>query len=183
MDMLKISSIFLMIFCLAVISSAEGTTDELLNIGVSAPYWTLKDANDKEYKLSDFKGEILLIIGSDKKGDSGNEIWGEKIAKKYKGRIVIIGMADLQSVPFFYRWKVRADFRDRRDTPSAKYGVPILLDWKGVLAQSYGFKPEVSNLILIDAKGIVRHALRGRYSEEAFNTLSKMIDSLLGEEK
>jgi hypothetical protein len=178
---LKNLLIFGLIFGSVFASVADEKKDPL-KVGSLAPEWTLKDAKDKAYKLTDFENRILVILGSDKTGDEENEVWGGKLAEKYSDQIAIVGLADLRGVPFFWKGRVKSSFRNRRDTPSAKYGVPILLDWKGDVPKSYGFKPEVSNQVVIDAEGVVRYIAHGKCTDEAFEKMCEILNALLKDE-
>jgi len=166
----------------SVFASVADEKKDPLKVGSLAPEWTLKDANNKAYKLADFEGRILVLLGSDKKGDEENEVWGGKLAEKYNNQIAIVGLADLRGVPFFLKGRMKSNFRNRRDTPSAKYGVPILLDWKGDVPKSYGFFQVVSNQVVIDAEGIVQYIAHGKCTDQAFEKMCEILDALLEEE-
>ena len=54
----------------------------------------------------------------------------------------------------------------------------ILLDWKGEVFKAYSLTKGVSNIILIDKDGMIRHRASGPAAPEAVQELFKKIDLL-----
>jgi peroxiredoxin len=139
-------------------------------IGGKAPEFTLKDQHDKTFSLRQCEGHIVVLIASDKEGSSQNAAWTKAIKDNYADRVVIQGIADVSSVPFFLKGKIRNDFK--------KDGESILLDWKGEVFKAYGLTKGVSNVILIDKDGMIRYRTSGPASPEGVQELCKKIDAL-----
>jgi len=148
----------------AVMSYADPST------GVKAPEFTLQDQYEKTVSLKQYEGRIVVLIASDKEGKAQNAAWIKAIRDRYADKVAIQGIADVSSVPFFLKGKIRNDFK--------KDGDSILLDWKGEVFKTYGLTKGVSNVILIDKDGIVRHWSTGSASPEAVQELFKKIDDL-----
>ena len=154
--------IFLVPFALAYAENA---------IGEKAPEFTLQDQYEKTVSLKQYEGSIIVLIASDKEGREQNTAWKKAVREKYGDSVAVQGLADVSSVPFFLKGSVRSDFK--KDAES------ILLDWKGEVFKAYGLTKGVSNVILIDKEGTVRHRTSGQASSEAVQELFKKIDNLL----
>jgi predicted transcriptional regulator len=139
-------------------------------INARALEFTLQDQYEKTVSLRQYEGQVVVLIASDKEGSSQNAVWTKTIREKYADHVVVQGLADVSSVPFFLKGKIRNDFK--------KDGDSILLDWKGEVFKAYGLKKGVSNVILIDKDGRVRHWSAGKASPEAVQELFKKIDAL-----
>jgi len=139
-------------------------------VGEKATEFTLQDQYEKTVNLPQYDGRVVVLIASDKEGSSQNAAWSKAIKDNYSDRVVTQGIADVSSVPFFLKGKVRNDFK--------KDGDSILLDWKGEVFKTYGLTKGVSNVILIDRDGMIRHRSAGSASPEAVQELFKKIDSL-----
>lgn len=111
----------------------------------------LKDQFDREYSSESWQGNILIVIGSDREGSQYNERWGEAIHKALAdspgfSHVQFVGVADLRGVPFFLKGFVKGKFPEDR----SKW---LLMDWKGIFAQSYQFKDDVSNIVIFAPGG------------------------------
>jgi len=157
----------LIVFFLFATNSAAGQA--LIN--AKAPDFSLSDQNGLQYSLAAFAGHPVVLLASDKKGEDQNHQWGELVGKKYGDRVKIVGVADVRTVPFFLKGKIKNDFKKDNNT--------ILLDWDGVVFASYGFAQKVSNIALIDKNGIVRYLHSGGAERGAVEGLFRELDRLL----
>jgi len=139
-------------------------------VNARAPEFTLQDQFEKTVSLQQYEGRVVALIASDKEGSSQNAAWTKVIKGKYVDRVTVQGIADVSSVPFFMKGKIRSDLK--KDAES------ILLDWKGEVFKAYGLTKGVSNVILIDKDGMIRHRASGQASPEAVQELIKKIDAL-----
>jgi len=135
-----------------------------------APEFMLQDQYEKTVSLRQYEGGIVVLVASDKEGSAQNAAWTKAIKEKYADRVAIQGVADVSSAPFFLKGKIRNDFK--------KDGESILLDWKGEVFKTYGLTKGVSNVILIDKDGMIRHRSSESASSEAVQELFKKIDAL-----
>ena len=157
--------LIVMMFMLQLTSArAENAINE------KAMDFTLQDQYEKMISLRQYEGRIVVLIASDKEGSPQNAGWTKAIKDKYADRIMVQGIADVSSVPFFLKGKIRNDFK--------KDGDSILLDWKGDVFRAFGFAKEASNIVLIDGLGVIRHRSTGSASPEAVQELFKKIDIL-----
>jgi peroxiredoxin len=147
-----------------------GTAGAQPAVDARAPEFSLQDQHEKTVSLREYEGRVVVLIASDKEGKAQNRGWEQAIRERYGERVVILGIADVSSVPFFLKGKIRNDFK--------KDGESILLDWKGEVFRSYGFAKAVSNIVLIDGHGVIRHRSSGTASSAAVQELFKRIDAL-----
>jgi predicted transcriptional regulator len=139
-------------------------------VNEKAREFTLQDQYEKTVSLRQYEGHVVAVIASDKEGRAQNGAWTKAIRDRYADRVVVQGVADVSSVPFFLKGKIRSDFR--------KQGDSILLDWKGEVFKAYGLTKGASNVILIDRKGMIHYRSSGAASPEALLELFKNIDAL-----
>jgi peroxiredoxin len=153
---------------LPVIAPASEERSALTN--TKAPEFSLQDQYEKTVSLRQFAGRIVVLIASDKEGSSQNSAWTKAIQDKYADQLIVQGIADVSSVPFFLKGKIRNDFK--------KDGESILMDWKGEVFKAYGLTKGASNVILVDKDGMIRHRASGGASSEAVQELSNKVDIL-----
>jgi predicted transcriptional regulator len=140
-------------------------------VNTAGPGFTLQDQFDRTVSLRQFAGRVVVLIASDKEGSGHNAAWIRAIKDKYAERVVIQGIADVSSVPFFLKAKIRSDFR--------KDGASILLDWKGGVFRAYGFAKAVSNIVVIDKSGAVRYLHAGSAEPAAIAEAFRALDLAL----
>ncbi|MFN3480224.1 MAG: YtfJ family protein [Thermodesulfovibrionales bacterium] len=162
--------IFPIIMLLFIFFPIGVESGQSIALNTKAPDFSLKDQYDRTFNLREFEGQVVVLIASDKEGSAQNHLWGRKIRERYGNKIIIIGMADLRSVPFFLKNKIKEDFK--KDDNS------ILLDWSGKVFDAYELAKKVSNIIVIDKKGYVRFTYSGSATKEAVNCLFEAIDDL-----
>lgn len=108
----------------------------------------LEDQFGNNYSEVNFQDKIVIIVGSDKNGSKYNEQWSFALYDSLKSMnrendVSFLPVADLRGVPFFLRKMIKNKFPEEKN----KW---ILLDWKGVFAESYQFQSESSNILLLD---------------------------------
>jgi len=139
-------------------------------LNARAPEFTLQDQYDRIVALRQYEGHIVVLIASDKEGSTQNAGWTKVIRDKYADRVAIQGIADVSSVPFFLKGKIRNDFKKDKDS--------ILMDWKGEVFKAYGLTKGTPNVILIDKDGMIRYRTSGPASPETVQDLFEKIDAL-----
>ena len=169
---------------LAIIGTAM-SGPQTLSPGSAAPDFTLKDQFDHETKLSDYKGQNVLIIAWDRTGNDYMANWMKAVRKQYPGgpnRVVtIVFLASYKGAPGFLQDNIKHKFQTTSD--GRKNG-PILLDWSGDFAKVYGFKDDLTNVYLIDANGKFRYWGYGKgQSDEEFQPLLKEIGNAASTQK
>jgi predicted transcriptional regulator len=159
---------FLLIAMMFILQLTGAGAENAIN--EKATDFTLQDQYDKTVNLRQLEGHIVVLIASDKEGSSQNAAWTKAIKDNYADRVVIQGIADVSSVPFFLKGKIRNDFK--------KDGESILLDWKSEVFKAYDLTKGASNVILVGKKGMIQYRSSGPAFPEAVQELFKKIDAL-----
>ena len=139
---------------ICVLISCATAPIQQLTTGERAPDFTLSDQYDQKFTLSQFNGQIVLLLGCDRYGAEYASFWMQSVEQKYSGKMQILKIINGRGVPFFLKGRVKKALRvevDGQRIPS------ILLDWKGKVFRSYGMRPKTCNLVLIDKSGFIRH--------------------------
>jgi hypothetical protein len=115
----------------------------------------MEDQFRHSHSHADFKGRVLVVIGSDREGAAAAEKWGKALSQSLKpekdaGRLNLVGLSNLKGVPFFLKDYVRGKF-------SQNEGEWALMDWKGLFAGSYGFIAGNANVLVFDKEGVLVH--------------------------
>lgn len=163
---MKILFLFMAVMLVASVVEAG---QQLVNS--KAPQISLQDQYDKPFSLRRLEGSVVVLIASDKEGSAQNDAWKDAILRKYKGRVALLGVADVRGVPFFLKNRIKKDFQ--KDQGS------ILLDWDGVVFTSYGLTKKAANVIVIDRKGYIRQVRSGAAEREKVEQLFREIDAAL----
>lgn len=154
------------------------SAETVLPVGSKVPAWSLQDVKDVRYDAARFSGRKLLIVGGDKSSQQENERWGERAMKTCGNGLTAVGVADVSSAPRFLRSRVKNQFRNSEPSrPSARLGVPLLLDWDGSMARSFHFIQKVPNVFLVGSDGVLRFAASGPVTEKALNQLCNAVNA------
>ena len=144
-------SFAILLFFLIVPCSAQDSQKDfsyLLNRGVdvAAPDFVLKDLNDKEVRLSDYRGKVVLLNFSTTWCVHCRQIipYLKDLKEKYKDKDFVILNIDIQ------------ESKGRVSAFAARHEIPyrVLLDTDAEVAMLYKIVG-VPNLILIDKDGII----------------------------
>jgi predicted transcriptional regulator len=124
----------------------------------------IKDQFDRTHTDKEYRGRLLVIIGSDKGGAEFNDQWARAIrnALSYmprRGEITFLRYADVRGVPFFLKGTIKGKFPKDEE-------FWVLLDWKGQIAKAYQFQKGASNIVVFDRDGLLVHRAHGREPEE-----------------
>ena len=160
---------FLFIVIMFMLQLTDAGAENAVNEKATA--FMLQNQHEKTVSLKQYEGRIVVLIASDKEGKAQNPAWKKVIREAYGDRLVVQGVADVSSVPFFLKGKIRNDFK--------KDGESILLDWEGEVFKVYSLTKGVSNVILIDKDGMIRHRSSGPAAPEAVQELFMKIDLLI----
>jgi hypothetical protein len=133
----------------------------LLALATALPLAATEEAPPLEFELedqfrvvhrsSDYRGDVVLLIGSGRKGAEFNGLWGKAIHQTVADhprydRLSDLPYANLRAVPFFLKGTVRGKF-------SEVSGHWVLMDWKGEIAKKYGFDPASANILVFAPDG------------------------------
>ena len=145
--------------------------------GTPAIDFTLKDQYDTEFRLRQFRGEDVLLLGCDKDSINLAEPWLNLFRERYAHDLQIFPIVNGSNLPFFARLflkgKIKSELRGREDEPRLP---SILLDWDGKVSRQYGMRPKRCTVAIIDRSGLVRliHSLDPPDEEKMQETVDMM---------
>ena len=146
-------------------------------VGSIAPDFTIKDQYDHDVELSSLRGKPVLLIYGDRLGSDYMSAWAAAVRKSALAPSVnVIRIANLRAVPSLMRSFVKRQFS--KSDAQGKPNSPVLLDWDAGLAKIYGFTEDLTNVYLIDEKGILRYTACGKGTPEETSRLVDMIANL-----
>lgn len=139
----------------------------------------IKDQFDRTHTDQEFRGSILVIIGSDKGGVEFNDQWARAIRGSLSDapgldEITYLRYADVRGVHFFLKGMVKGKFPKEEE-------FWVLLDWKGRIAKAYQFRSDASNIVVFDRDGRFALHAHGREPEsEKVTAIADVIKRLAG---
>jgi hypothetical protein len=119
--------------------------------------FTLADQYDSKFRLIQFRGEDVLLLGCDKDSIEQGGAWQNVFREQYAERLRILPIVNVSGLPRFARWflkgRMKAALRGEAGEPKPP---SILLDWDGNVSKRYGMRPQTCTVVLIDRAGQVR---------------------------
>ncbi len=167
------------IFTLALSASA-GAPPQAISPGTPVPEFTFKDQFDKDTKLpTEYKDKLILIIAWDRTGNDYMANWMNGVRKVYPAGpnkvVTLVFLAHYKGAPSFLQDNIKHKFQK---TPDGGQNGPILLDWSGTFAKAYGFHDDLTNVYLVDGKGVLRATAYGKGTPEELQPILREIGSL-----
>lgn len=156
---------------LTLVAGAEEQSLQLLD-------FEIKDQFGDTHRRTDVRGDVVMLIGSDREGSAFNAAWAKAISEKLGdhpgyGGVSHLAHADMRGVPFFLKGFVRGKFPKNRDRW-------VLLDWKGIIAKTYSFTPKHSNILVFAPTGaLVHQAAVSEADDEALSGIVNALKALL----
>lgn len=141
-------------------------------VGARAPDFNLKDQFGKPWKLNDLAGRVTVLVAADT--DSGRAMgpWVDALKNRYAGKVCILGLLDLHSVPGIGRGIAKS--RIRKETKD-----PMMLDFSGAIARAYGVSSKVPTVVVIDKGSVVRAVVSAAYDQKQCQTITSAVDKAL----
>jgi len=149
------NSMVMAVLCFAVLASTLSFAQDSTLIS-----FKIEDQFERAHTDEDYRGSIVVIIGSDKDGSKYNGVWSKAIRDSLKqetefAQIKFLRVADVRGVPFFIKGFVKGKFPKEKERW-------VLLDWKGRLAKAYRFESASCNIVIIDRNGAVVYKTHGQ---------------------
>lgn len=148
-----------------IIPSEVSKTDRAEN-------FTLEDQFGNKIGVNFPSDKVAILIFGDRKGSEQVEGWVRPLYQKYTNQIYIFGIAELSVVPWAVRPVVRTMIRSKSKTP-------VMLDWSGKVAKSYGYEKGKANVFVVGKNGIIVAVKKGAVSNAALNGLYQEINAVL----
>ncbi len=106
----------------------------------------IQDQFKQVHTTSDYAGEVVIVIGSDKAGCDFDKLWAAELSQKLGDSVRILPVAHMKGVPFFLKGFIRGKFPKQPENW-------ILMDWGGEFNKVYNFEPGLANIIVFDRQG------------------------------
>ena len=125
--------------------------------GTLALDFLLKDQNDQEIQLSQFRGENVLLFGFDKDSVDNGGTWLTLFLERYTEGLRILPIADGSGMPLSARLFLKGKVKTEAQEAAAEFNLSsFLLDWTGEVSRQYGMAPKIPTIVLIDRAGHIR---------------------------
>ncbi|MCP4800864.1 MAG: hypothetical protein GY893_13045 [bacterium] len=106
----------------------------------------IQDQFKQVHVTSDYAGEVVIVIGSDKAGCDYDKLWAAELGEKLGHTASILPVAHMKGVPFFLKGFIRGKFPKQPENW-------ILMDWGGKFNKAYSFEPGLANILVFDGQG------------------------------
>ncbi len=144
-----------------------------------APDFELKDAANNTFRLSEYRGEVLVLsfipdMDSKKEGAywlTESRRWMEAIHRKFGDSLTIVGLKEATDLPMFVpKALVRVKLR--------KEPFPYLIDWKGTVFDRFSVD-KMFTLMVLNREGDVVYRVSDPFSSEKGKKIYAEIRRLL----
>lgn len=117
------------------------------------------------------RAKVSVFVVADQKGSAEIGSWIAPLYARYEDRIEISGIAALPGIPPMFQGLFRREFKKRLT-------YPVMLDWSGDVARSFGYQKERAQLFVIGKDGRVALTQSGAATERALADVVSEIDWL-----
>lgn len=153
----------------------------LLCAAPSAPQelvrFILEDQWGNAWSNERFRTKYAVLLIADREGAEHSARWGQALGRYFGDALLIVGCANLEGVPFFLRWYVRARFRERATD------APILLDWGGQLFHAYRCPPRVPTVLVFAPDGCLLMRHEGPPSADAIESVRMRLHNIIAADR
>jgi hypothetical protein len=155
-----------------------------LKTGAIAPFFKVSSGDGQVLTLEDIKGKATGIFYETTDVVKQNMQLKEELGKYYKTQpesarklIVRLPVINCSGVFLPLRGIWRSEFRKH----SALEGIAIYGDWTGRMFADYAIQSGVSNVFLVDKKGIIRYYASGRIQGKEIDKVVNLFKKLAEE--
>ncbi len=132
----------------------------------------LQDQNDRKVEVNFPSDRPVVLIFGDRDGAKQIDGWATPLYKKFDGKVYMFGIASLGGVPSYARGLVRRLIK--RQTQ-----FPVLLDWGGKVAKTYGYEKDKAMVLVVARNGNILSTKFGAASEAELNAVIADIEKQL----
>lgn len=133
--------------------------------------FTLTDQDGRTRAVRYPNDKVSVFIVADQKGSSEIAGWIKPIYARYENRIEISGIAALPGIPPMFHGLFRREFKKR-------LAYPVMLDWSGNAARSFGYEKQRAQLFVIRKDGRIAMSQSGAVNDRALAEVFGTIDRL-----
>jgi hypothetical protein len=145
-----------------------------LSIATPPVAFVLEDQHEKTHRAEGiFDRPVVIVAGDQRKTDEDIRDWAKALRPLTGSKIRIVGLADLDGVPFFVpNGSVRSGIRETNPDTI------VLCDWEGEVFEKFGFKTELPNVHVYDATGQLVGKVTGTATETRVSMVAKLLAGL-----
>jgi hypothetical protein len=132
--------------------------------------FSLQDQNDRKVEVNFPSDRPVVFVFGDRDGAKQIDGWATPIYKKFDGKIYMFGVASLGGVPSYARGLVRRLIK--RQTQ-----FPVLLDWGGKVAKTYGYEKDKAMVLVVAKNGTILSTKYGAASNAELDQIYKQIEN------
>lgn len=154
-----------------------------IQVGMKAPDWKFKDAENKEYTLNTWPGKVLQINYVDPDEAELNEPFNESVNKAVdtdkkisREQFQGFGIVDTKST-----WKPNGIIRSIAGKKAKKFNTTILFDYEGTLQSLWGLPKDSYSVVILDKNRIVRALYTGKIPDAENEKIIQLIQQLTKE--
>ena len=145
----------------------------------TVPDFTLKDANQNDFRLSEHLGEIMVLsFIPDTKNKTQGTRWLnnsraclQQLKRKFAERITVLGLKEMTDLPLFVpKSFIRIKLR--------KEPFPYLIDWEGKVFAQFAVQ-RTPVLMVVDSGGKIVYRQELTVDADRFNALCAQIEALI----
>ncbi|MBK9163912.1 MAG: hypothetical protein IPM21_08365 [Acidobacteria bacterium] len=134
--------------------------------------FSLQDQNDRKVEVNFPSDRPVVFVFGDRDGAKQIDGWATPLYKKFDGKVYMFGIASLGGVPSYARGLVRRLIK--RQTQ-----FPVLLDWGGKVAKTYGYEKDKAMVLVVARNGNILSTKFGAASEAELNAVIADIEKQL----
>ncbi len=139
-----------------------------------------RDQEDRLHRYEGHSARPVILIHGGTDSATSNTDWDHWLEQAHGERLIRYRLVDLSSVPGPFEFIAQRRIREGARPP----GIPILLDWKGEMAELHSLASDRTTVLALDREGRIRARLDGPIDEDKRLRLGTLIDDLItGTEK
>jgi peroxiredoxin len=153
-----------------------------LTKGKPAPNFVVKSGDDQRLSLNMIRGKVIVLFYEFRHSLGQNHELKDVLKRFYRAqpaniqkdvfRLVVMDCS--KSV-----WPTTLLWKNGLREHSVEEGFTIYGDWTGKMLKSYHMKPEESNFLIIDKRGIIRYTATGKVNPSQFEKIKELLLTLV----
>ena len=151
-----------------------------IDVGTKAPFFSVKSGDGKELTLDMLKGKVAVIFYESKEVVEKNRGLKNALNKLERDKIIpadrSMGVAIVDCSGAF--WPFTRIWKGKLKENSKKEGLTIYGDWDGKMARAYSMNRNESNVVLIDADGVVSYFHAGKIDDGGINRIEQLLKQM-----
>jgi len=165
---------------LALLISGPATHSPEGGVPLDAQVWT---AEGRQISLRSFWGKPTVLLYESRAATELNRtlkdaLWRRGRDPEARGIAQVLGVAALQELDW---WPARALAENAVRARQEQVGIPVLIDWKGVLTGgAWKLRPDSSSVIVLDSEGKAVFRATGALDAAQVQRVFQLLEGLTG---